>query len=292
MTVSGVSSFIMSILSKIPFVGRKPPVVGVVRLSGVIGQVGALRRGLSLNALASTFNRVFRLRGLSAVALVVNSPGGSPVQSAMICRRIRELAREKDIPVIAFAEDVAASGGYWLSLAADEIYADENSIIGSIGVISASFGFTDMMEKIGVERRVHTAGERKSMLDPFREENPEDVERLKSLQKEMHGNFQQAVKTRRGGRLKADEDVLFSGEFWSGRRAQELGLIDGIGDLRAVMKDRFGDDVRFKVVGPKKPWWSIKGGGLPGGEINAPSVWADDLIAAVEERFFWGRFGL
>ncbi len=282
----------MGILSKIPFVGRKPPVVGVVRLSGVIGQVGSFRRGLSLNALASTFNRAFRLRGLSAVALVINSPGGSPVQSAMICRRIRQLAREKDVPVIAFAEDVAASGGYWLTLAADEIYADENSIIGSIGVLSSGFGFTGLMEKIGVERRLHTAGDRKSMLDPFREEDPEDVERLKSLQNEMHENFQQAVKTRRGGRLKAGEDVLFSGEIWSGRRAQELGLIDGIGDLRAVMKDRFGDDVRFKIVSPKKPWWSFRGGRLPGGETHGPGLWADDLIAAVEERFFWGRFGL
>ncbi len=282
----------MGILSKIPFVGRKTPVVGVVRLNGVIGQVGPLRRGLSLSALATTFNRVFRLRGLSAVALIVNSPGGSPVQSAMICRRVRELAREKDIPVIAFAEDVAASGGYWLTLAADEIYADENSIIGSIGVVSAGFGFTGLMEKIGLERRVHTAGERKAMLDPFRDENPEDVERLKALQTEMHDNFQHAVKTRRGGRLKAEDDVLFSGEFWSGRRAQELGLIDGIGDLRAVMKDRFGDEVLFRLVGPKKPWWRIGGGRLPGGETGALGFWADDLIAAVEERFLWGRFGL
>ena len=282
----------MGILSKIPFVGRKSPVVGVVRLNGVIGQVGALRRGLSLNTLAAVFNRVFQLRGLSAVALVVNSPGGSPVQSAMICRRVRELAREKDIPVIAFAEDVAASGGYWLTLAADEIYADENSIVGSIGVVSAGFGFTGMMEKIGLERRVHTAGERKAMLDPFREEDPEDVERLKALQTEMHGNFQHAVKTRRGGRLKADDSVLFSGEFWSGRRARELGLIDGIGDLRTVMKDRFGDEVRFRIVGPKKPWWRIGGGRLPGSETLGLNLWADDLIAAVEERFFWNRFGL
>ncbi len=282
----------MSLISKIPFVGRKAPVVGVVRLHGVIGQVGALRRGLSLNALAPIFNRVFRLRGLSAVALVVNSPGGSPVQSAMICRRVRELAREKDVPVIAFAEDVAASGGYWLTLAADEIYADENSIIGSIGVVSAGFGFTGIMEKIGLERRVHTAGERKAMLDPFSDENPEDVERLKALQKEMHDNFQHAVKTRRGGRLKATEDVLFSGEFWTGRRAQELGLIDGIGDLRAVMKDRFGDEVRFRIVRQKKSWWRSGGGWLPGGETGRLGFWADDLIAAVEERFFWGRFGL
>lgn len=281
----------MGILSYIPFMGSKAPIVGVVRLNGVIGQVGAFRRGLSLNALAPIFNKVFRIKGLSAVALVVNSPGGSPVQSAMICRRVRELAREKDVPVIAFAEDVAASGGYWLTLAADEIYADDNSIIGSIGVISAGFGFADMMEKIGIERRVHTAGDRKSMLDPFREENPEDVERLKSLQTEMHENFQHAVKTRRGGRLKAKDEDLFSGEFWSGRRAQELGLIDGIGDLRAVMKDRFGDEVRFRIVGPKKSWWRPSGM-RPGGETSFGGFWADDLLAAVEERFFWGRFGL
>lgn len=282
----------MGILSKIPFVGKKPPVVGVVRLDGVIRPSGGFRRSLSLNALAATFNRVFGLKGLSAVALVVNSPGGSPVQSAMICRRVRELAREKDVPVIAFAEDVAASGGYWLTLAADEIYADENSIVGSIGVISAGFGFADMMEKIGVERRVHTAGERKSMLDPFSDEDPEDVARLKSLQGEMHENFQHAVKTRRGGRLKANDDVLFSGEFWSGRRAQELGLVDGIGDLRAVMRDRFGDDVRFRIVGPKKKWWKPGNGSLPGAETRGLGFLADDLIAAVEERFIWNRFGL
>jgi len=282
----------MGIIKNIPFFGRKKPVVGVVRLSGVIGQVGVLRRGLSLNTLAATFNRVFDLKGLSAVALVVNSPGGSPVQSAMICRRVRELAREKDVPVIAFAEDVAASGGYWLTLAADEIFADENSIIGSIGVISAGFGFTDMMEKIGVERRVHTAGERKSMLDPFRAEDAEDVARLKSLQGEMHESFRNAVKTRRGGRLKANDDTLFSGEFWSGRRAQELGLIDGIGDLRAVMKDRFGEDVRFRIVGPKKKWWKLGNGSIPGVDLMGGGLWADDLIAAVEERFLWNRFGL
>lgn len=282
----------MGIIKNISFFGRKKPVVGVVRLSGVIGQVGVLRRGLSLNTLAATFNRVFDLKGLSAVALVVNSPGGSPVQSAMICRRVRELAREKDVPVIAFAEDVAASGGYWLTLAADEIFADENSIIGSIGVISAGFGFTDMMEKIGVERRVHTAGERKSMLDPFRAEDAEDVARLKSLQGEMHESFRNAVKTRRGGRLKANDDTLFSGQFWSGRRAQELGLIDGIGDLRAVMKDRFGEDVRFRIVGPKKKWWKLGNGSIPGVDLMGGGLWADDLIAAVEERFLWNRFGL
>ncbi len=286
------------LISWLPFMpGRNAPVVGVVRLGGVIGQAGSLRRGLSLATLATTLDRVFALRGLSAVALSINSPGGSPVQSALICRRIRTLARERDVPVIAFAEDVAASGGYWLSLAADEIYADENSIIGSIGVISAGFGFTEMMQKVGLERRVHTAGAHKSMLDPFSAEKPEDVARLKSLQHEMHDSFCQAVKTRRGGRLKGPDENLFNGEFWTGRRALELGLIDGIGDLRSVLQDRFGDKVRIRLVGAKQPWWRARLNGFPGsrasGDISGGGgLWADDLIAAVEERFIWNRFGL
>ena len=282
----------MGLLKKILMFGSKSPVVGVVRLYGIIGQGSALRRGLSLSVLNAVFNQVFRLKGLSAVALAINSPGGSPVQSAMICRQIRTLAKEKDVPVIAFAEDVAASGGYWLTLAADEIYADENSIIGSIGVITAGFGFTGLMEKIGLERRIYTAGEKKSMLDPFCDENAEDINRLKSLQSEMHQSFKHAVKDRRGGRLKGDDNELFSGEFWSGRQAHELGLIDGIGDLRSVMKDRFGEKVRFKIIEPKKQWWKVGSKSLSSRKIADSTLWIDDLIAIIEERFFWSRFGL
>lgn len=274
-------------------VQNPPPVVGVLRFTGVIGQVGPLRSGLSLTRVAAALDRAFTLPRLKAVALAVNSPGGSPVQSALIARRIRQLAVEKEVPVVAFAEDVAASGGYWLACAADEIYADANSVIGSIGVIASSFGFTEMMAKLGIERRVYTAGERKSLLDPFRPENPEDVERLKALQAEIHGNFQAWVRERRGGRLKGSADELFSGEFWSGGRALELGLIDGLDDLRSAMRRRFGDEVRLRVIGGEPAWWRRR---LPlrGGETFSvlPATWADDLLGAVEARAFWNRYGL
>jgi signal peptide peptidase SppA len=201
---------------------RGTPVVAVVRLAGVIGSLGPWRGGLSLAGLAGTLERAFALGGIKAVALAINSPGGSPVQSSLIAARIRALASEKKLPVFAFAEDVAASGGYWLATAGDEIYADESSIVGSIGVISAGFGFPELLQRLGVERRVHTAGVRKSMLDPFRPESPEDVARLEALQGEIHDSFKAHVRERRGARLKADDDTLFSGEFWSGKRALPL----------------------------------------------------------------------
>jgi signal peptide peptidase SppA len=232
------------------------------------------------------------------VALSINSPGGSPVQSSLIARRIRQLATEKKVPVVAFAEDVAASGGYWLACAADEIYADASSIVGSIGVIAAGFGFSEMIDKIGIERRVYTAGERKSLLDPFRPENPEDVERLKAIQAEVHGGFQDWVRERRGDRLRGRPEDLFNGEFWTGKRALELGLIDGLDDLRAAMRRRFGDDVRLRQVGGERSWLRRRFAGassefLPDGLGGLlPGNWADDLLAAIEARSIWGRFGL
>jgi signal peptide peptidase SppA len=266
---------------------RGVPVVAVVRLAGVIGSFGPWRGGLSLAGLAPALERAFAIRGAKAVALAINSPGGSPVQSSLIARRIRALAMEKKLPVLAFAEDVAASGGYWLATAGDEIYADQSSIVGSIGVISAGFGFQEMLQRVGVERRVHTAGSRKSMLDPFRPERPEDVARLEALQREIHDSFKSQVRERRGGRLKGDEETLFSGEFWSGRRALELGLIDGIGDMRTVLRDRFGDKVRFRLVGAQRGWLMRR---LRSSSM--PEDWARDLIGAVEERALWVRFGL
>jgi signal peptide peptidase SppA len=265
---------------------RGTPVVAVVRLSGVIGQMGPLRGGLSLAGLAPILERAFSLGGIKAVALAVNSPGGSPVQSSLIAKRIRALAAEKKLPVFAFAEDVAASGGYWLATAADEIFADESSVIGSIGVISAGFGFQDLLQRAGVERRIHTAGARKSMLDPFRPENAEDIVRLESLQRDIHDGFKAQVRGSRGARLKGDDDTLFSGEFWTGRRALDLGLIDGIGDLRAVMRARFGDKVRLRVVGAPTGWLRRRLG------LGGPEEWARDLLAAAEERALWARFGL
>jgi len=273
---------------------REPtPVVGVLRLSGVIGQAGALRKGLTLEALAGPIERLFKIKRLKAVALAVNSPGGSPVQSALIARRIRSLAEEKDVPVIAFAEDVAASGGYWLACAADEIYADESSIVGSIGVVSGGFGFTELIKRIGVERRLHTSGGRKGMLDPFSRERPEDVEHLHGIQGDVHESFKAMVRERRAGKLKGDEEDLFSGAFWTGRRALDLGLVDGLGDLRSVMRGRYGEKVRFRLVGAEKGWLRRRLGGSFGG---TPPGAAGDLVsgvlAAVEERLIWNRFGL
>ncbi len=271
-----------------PFVRlRGTPVVAVVRLSGVIGPLGPWRGGLSLAGLAPTLERAFALGGLKGVALAINSPGGSPVQSALIARRIRALAAEKKLPVFAFVEDVAASGGYWLATAADEIYADDSSIVGSIGVISAGFGFQELLQRLGVERRVHTAGARKSMLDPFRPESPDDVARLEALQREIHDSFKAQVRARRGERLKADDETLFSGEFWTGRRGLDLGLIDGLGDLRSVMRTRFGDKVRLRPVGGQRGWLMRRLG-----RSAAPDDWARGLLVAAEERALWARFGL
>jgi len=221
----------------IPFLGNPAPVVGVIRLDGVIGRMGPIYRGLTLAALADSLERAFRLRHLKAVALAINSPGGSAVQSSLIAGRIRDLADEHDVPVYAFAEDVAASGGYWLALAADEIYADGNSIIGSIGVVSSGFGFTELIKRIGVERRLHTAGDKKAMLDPFSPEKPADVRHLKDLQKDIHENFTAMVRDRRGDKLKADDKKLFSGAFWTGPRALEMGLIDGLGTNQNAVEE-------------------------------------------------------
>ncbi|MDH5749556.1 MAG: S49 family peptidase, partial [Rhodospirillales bacterium] len=252
---SALDAPVQKIQDLIDQVFNPPPVVGVLRLAGVIGQLGHVRRGLDLASMAGPIERVFKLKNLKAVALAINSPGGSPVQAALIAKRIRAMAEEKEIPVIAFTEDVAASGGYWLACVADEIFADENSIIGSIGVISAGFGFTDLLKQYGIERRMHAMGERKGMLDPFQKEKAEDVEHLKSIQRDIYESFQRLVTERRHGKLKAEEDELFSGAFWTGTRALEMGLIDGIGDMRSVMRDRFGEKVRLRLVAPHQSWW-------------------------------------
>jgi serine protease SohB len=268
-------------------------IVPVVRLSGAIGLTTPLRPGLTLAAVARSLERAFTMRGAKAVALLINSPGGSPVQSHLIHLRIRQLAAENKVPVIAFAEDVAASGGYMLACAADEIICDKSTIIGSIGVIGGSFGFSGLLEKVGIERRLYTSGERKAMLDPFLPEKPEDVERLKSVQREIHEDFIALVKASRGARLTGPESDLFSGEFWTGRKAVTLGVADGIGDLRTVLRQRFGDDVRTPLVGPER---SLFGRARPGvalklRQFGNPGL-AEDLISTLEERALWSRYGL
>ncbi len=261
----------------LPFT-KSDPTVAVVRLSGVIGTQG--RMALNDATLAPILEKAFARGKPKAVALQINSPGGSPVQSSLIGARIRRLAEEKEIPVIAFVEAVAASGGYWLAASADEIFADASSVVGSIGVISASFGLDKFIENYGVERRVYTAGKSKSMLDPFRPEKPEDVERLKALLEDIHVNFKEHVSSRRGAKLPEDKD-LFTGEIWVGSRATEVGLIDGLGHLKPVMKERYGEKVRFKVYGPRRGFLSRFGGQL-----------VDDLVYGIEERASFARFGL
>src|SRR5471030_1338904 len=225
-------------------------VVPVVRLSGVIGAVTPLRPGMSLTGVARTLERAFAMKNAKAVALVINSPGGSPVQSRQIYLRIRQLAAEKKLPVLVFVEDVAASGGYMLACAGDEIFCDPSSILGSIGVVGGSFGFQELIKKIGVERRLYTAGEHKAMLDPFLPENPEDVARVKALQREIHAIFIGLVKQSRGGRLKGADQVLFTGEYWAGDSSISLGLADAVGDLRSTLRARFGDKVQTPVIAP------------------------------------------
>ena len=269
------------------------PAVAVIRLHGAIGAGGMGRRGLSLASLDAALKKAFSRR-VRAVCLVINSPGGSPVQSSQSASRIRQMSQDEKIPVFAFAEDVAASGGYWLALAADEIYADPMSVIGSIGVISASFGFQDMMEKIGIERRIHTQGSQKSLLDPFRPEQPDDVKRLSEIQADIHRQFIAAVKRRRGERLSGADETLFNGDIWTGERALELGLVDGLGDMRTIMRRKYGADVRFLMIERPGGWLARRFGGGGGGVFapDPPGGFAADLLAAVEERALWARFGL
>jgi serine protease SohB len=262
---------------RLPF-RKPPPTVAVIRLQGVISS--GPRGPISDQTLAPLIEKAFRKGKPKAVALVINSPGGSPVQSSLIAARVRRLSEEKGIPVVAFVEDVAASGGYWLACAADEIIADESSIVGSIGVIAASFGAHVFLARQGVERRVHTAGQSKSMLDPFRPENPRDVAKLEALLGDIHAAFIDHVKSRRGEKLNPDEP-LFEGDVWLARRARELGLIDGIGHLAPMMKERYGEKVRFRVYGPKRGLLQ---------RIGA-SVFSD-TVAAIEERAAYARFGL
>jgi serine protease SohB len=270
---------------------RDRPVVPVVRLNGVVGFSTPLRPGLTLAGLARTLDRAFATRNAKAVALVINSPGGSPVQSHLIFRRIRELAQEKKLHVFAFVEDACASGGYMIACAADEIVADPYSIVGSIGVVGGSFGFDKLIAKIGIDRRLYTSGEHKAMLDPFLPEDPADVERLKSLQRKIHDDFIALVKSRRGDKLTGPESDLFSGEYWTGGRGLELGLVDAIGDLRGVLRQRFGDKVATPLVSAERGLLGRKVLGVAGGGAARMAL-ADDVISALEARALWARYGL
>ena len=274
----------------IPFRKREPQ-VAVVRLSGIIGGTGNFNRSLSLRSVESNIEAAFSQKKALAVALIINSPGGSPVQADLIQKRISDLANEKDKPVFVFCEDVAASGGYWIALAANEIYANASSIIGSIGVVSAGFGFNEAINKIGVERRIYATGDKKGMLDPFQPENSDHVSHLKSLQGEIFTLFQDWVKSRRGARLKGTPEELFSGAFWTGVKAKELGLIDGLGDMRTVMRERFGENTQFKIF-EKKVGLLSRFGLSSKIEGDVASEVINDLLDSIEARALWNRFGL
>src|SRR5271154_2314108 len=271
-------------------------VVPVVRLSGTIGAVTPLRPGMSLAGVARTLERAFATKNARAVALVINSPGGSPVQSRQIYLRIRQLAVEKKLPVLVFVEDVAASGGYMIACAGDEIFCDPSSILGSIGVVGGSFGFQELIKKLGVERRLYTAGTHKAMLDPFLPENPDDVARVKALQREIHAIFIALVKQSRGERLKGADDVLFTGEYWAGETSVSLGLADAIGDLRSTLRARYGDKVLTPVIAPATGLLSGLLGRKSAGagmlsELEGFGGLPDELISALETRAIWAKFG-
>ena len=271
--------------------GQSAPVIPVVRLQGMIAAGSGARRGLSMAMMAPLLDKAFAIKNAPVVAIVINSPGGSPVQSSLIFQRIRALSKEKNKPVLAFVEDVAASGGYWLACAGDEIYVNPASVIGSIGVVSAGFGFEGAIEKLGVTRRVYTAGKRKVMLDPFQPEHEDDIAHLKSLQQDIHDQFIALVKSCRGTKLQADDDTLFSGAFWTGTRAIELGLVDKIGEVRGVLKSRFGEKAEIKLIEPKRSLLGMSGG-ANGVSARLAEASIDHLIDIAEEKTARSRFGL
>ncbi|NWG26291.1 MAG: S49 family peptidase [Pseudorhodoplanes sp.] len=272
----------------------RPPVVPVVRLSGLIGLSTPLRPGITLAGLARNLDRAFETKRARAVALAINSPGGSPVQSHLIFQRIRQLAEEKKLPVYAFIEDAGASGDYMLACAGDRIYCDPSSVVGSIGVVGATFGLDKAIGKLGIERRVYASGDRKVSLDPFLPENPDDVARLKAIQRDIHESFIALVKSSRGEKLKGPESALFSGEYWAGAKALELGLVDGLGDMRSVLRKEFGDKVLTPVIA-ERGWLARRfagSTGLSGLEALQKPRLADDVLSALEARALWARYGL
>ncbi len=264
---------------------KKKKIIPHIKLNGVIGNVGKFKQGIDFTGQEEIIKKAFSIKKAPAIAISINSPGGSPVQSHLIHDLIRQLAKKNKKKVIVFAEDVAASGGYLIACAGDEIYANQSSIIGSIGVIYSSFGFKELIKKIGVQRRVYTAGKNKSTLDPFIEEKQEDIERLKSIQLDLHKDFIEVVEKSRSTKLKKDKGIeLFSGEFWSGKKSKELGLVDGIGNADQILKEKFGENVIIKKFEKPKGWLAKR---LSSSENNA-----DQLISILEERSIWQRYGL
>ncbi len=259
--------------------------IPTLRLTGVIGQAGIMRSGISLIVLDKLINKLFSDKKAPAVALIINSPGGSPTQSSLIAKRIIELGKKKNKKILAFVEDVAASGGYWLACAADEIYLDQNSIVGSIGVISPGFGFVDLLKKIGVQRRVYTSGKSKSFLDPFKEEKKEDIERLKKIQEQIHDNFINYVRSRRGDKLNQNNiEEIFSGLFWVGQKGIDLGLADGLGSINEIIENKFGKKAKVKIIDQKKSFLQRK--------FSSSLLDTDEVLKKFEEKSLLSKYGL
>lgn len=269
--------------------GDSKEVIAVLRLSGVIGKVSTMQSGLTLESLNELIEKAFKIKKLKALCLIINSPGGSPVQSELIAKRIRDLAKENKIKIYSFIEDMAASGGYWIACSGDWIYASYSSVIGSIGVVSSGFGFHEAINKLGIERRVYTEGKNKAILDPFKPINKEDLKIIKDLQKQVYEHFVEYVKTRRVGKLTQQDEILFNGEFWAGQTALDYGLIDGIGDMYSVMKEKFGDNIKFQYLCAKQPWLKKKLG--MGSKILTDNL-ANSLIDAVENKIVNDKFDI
>jgi len=264
-------------------------VIAVLRLNGVIGKVSTVQSGLTLESLNELIEKAFKIKKLTALCLIINSPGGSPAQSELIAKRIRELAKENKIKIYSFIEDMAASGGYWLACSGDQIYALRSSVIGSIGVVSSGFGFHEAINKLGIERRVYTEGKNKAVLDPFKPINKDDLKIIKNLQKQVYEHFVDYIKTRRVGKLTQQDDILFNGEFWAGQTALDYGLIDGIGDMYGVMKEKFGDNIKFQYLCAKQPWLKKKLG--MASKILTDNL-ADSLISTVENKIINDKFDI
>ena len=269
--------------------GDSKDVIAVLRLSGIIGKVSSVQSGLTLESLNELIEKAFKIKKLKALCLIINSPGGSPVQSELIAKRIRDLAKENKIKIYSFIEDMAASGGYWLACSGDLIYASYSSVIGSIGVVSSGFGFHEAINKLGIERRVYTEGKNKAILDPFKPINKDDLKIIKDLQKQVYEHFVDYVKTRRVGKLTQQDEILFNGEFWAGQTALDYGLIDGIGDMYSIIKEKFGDNIKFQYLCAKQPWLKKKLG--MSGKILADNF-ANSLIDTVENKIINDKFDI
>ncbi|MCV6575695.1 MAG: S49 family peptidase [Cohaesibacter sp.] len=279
---------------------KEPTIIPVVRMTGPIMVGSQMRPGLSMASVAGQLHKAFSIKDAPAVAIAINSPGGSPVQSRLIYQRIRQLAEEKDKKVITFCEDAAASGGYMIAIAGDEIVADPSSIVGSIGVVSGGFGFVDAIEKLGVERRVYTAGTQKAMLDPFKPENPEHLAHLNALLEDLFETFKDLVRSRRGDKLTKDEDELFTGAFWTGKKGKDFGLVDDLGDMNGYLKQKYGEETKLKLISSSGGFFSrlrMPGMGLMTQTTDpveriAAGLSADAILASLEERALWSRLGL